>query len=106
MWPMARAEFNQQPDHVPSVSYREKQVCAYCAYLKCCESLLSLYGSGAGCSLPIRLRVVGLNLPDARRSVQVTRGRRETIAESWSVRSSSMNCVRGLSTKNSSKNSG
>ena len=64
-------------------------------YCECCrESLLSLHGSGAGCSLPIRLRVVGLNLSKktSRRSVPAIKVRRETSAESWSVRSSSRNC--------------
>ena len=65
--------------------------------------LLSLHGSGAGI---VPRRVVGFNSFRRRRSVPVKRVRRETSAESWSVRSSSMNCVRGLSTKNSSRNLG
>ena len=50
--------------------------------------LLSLHGSGAGI---VPRRVVGFNSFRRRRSVPVKRVRRETSAESWSVRSSSRN---------------
>ena len=50
--------------------------------------LLSLHGSGAGI---VPRRVVGFNSFRQRRSVPAKREGRETSAESWSVRSSSMN---------------
>ena len=65
--------------------------------------LSSSHGSGAGI---VPRRVVGFNSFRRRRSVPAKRVRRETSAESWSVRSSSMNCVRGWSTRNSSRNVG
>jgi len=51
--------------------------------------LLSLHGTGAGI---VPRRVVGFNSFRRNRSVPVKRVRRETSAESWSVRSSSRNC--------------